>query len=846
MTTCKRQYTIKVTEGNAWRLLLRLKSQTYVSSKPVDVDIEARHLENISIEVGGKQWTDYSVEDEGVLLNIPATMPRGVYSVKLTATYFDVDICAAYFECFAIVPWSYQSTAGNYIPESPVATEAAYIYVGAIDDAELEALKAAWRLKIAAAEAAKAAAEAAREDFDTKAETLTGTIGSQQDTIGSQQDTIASQQRTIAEQGSVVQQLSQPIGGMLTEINTGKQEIVNALTGKGVHSSTSKSLSQIADDVDSINQNTVIDVTVNPYENPVVTDLFSGLLINEEMARSFEGRFEGYNGYYVIEFAGPTTSTYSLTLRDADAYWTSDGHFYVQSDYGNSNVVHNWDIYSLTDGRCFVVYLFADEDWDCNIQNYNTANEQHSLVIGGRPKSITIVNCQFGMGIFNLNKIDRCELDLRFDNNMLNMYIYIIATEIYMKNQITGTIYNLAFPETETLNGVSSYAGIGNYSDYNYFRYIQKYLLLPKLKYCTVSLGYGNGQKTTQLYLPELLEMQGALGYQDNNLRYMLTSFVAPKLQKMAAAAGNVGNGVEAIFLDYTFVVTPVLDSLEELSMEIVGGNGQFNRAYFSLYAKEINVPKLKKVHAVSNAEYVSLSRSTILESINLPMLEEIDHNFQVYGLNEDIVLPALQTAFCGARFAESNTVLRNIYAPQCTTFTSNAAEVIYNCTSMRRLVLGKLIRRSDFSNQMTNAKLFNSNMSGKTGSDDVIHVELGQGAWENTGTGSMIRAYFKYWKPTLAVSNSDSSLVQYELDYLEEYYPQMYATVETEIGKTISQMTNLDIFLYNFQHFLAERLADVSGTNNIDFSNHVYNVLTQNIKDIIVNKGWTITAYNV
>lgn len=203
--TCKRQYTIKVTEGNAWGLLLRLKSQTYVSSKPVDVDIEARHLENISIEVGGKQWDDYSVEDEGVLVNIPATMACGVYSVKLTATYFDVDICAAYFECFAIVPWSYQSTAGNYIPESPVATEAAYIYVGVIDDAELEALKAAWRLKIAAAEAAKAAAEAAREEFDTKAETLTGTIGSQQDTIGSQQDTITSQQRTIAEQEDTIE-----------------------------------------------------------------------------------------------------------------------------------------------------------------------------------------------------------------------------------------------------------------------------------------------------------------------------------------------------------------------------------------------------------------------------------------------------------------------------------------------------------------------------------------------------------------------------------------------------------------------------------------------------------------
>lgn len=172
MMNCNKQYTIKVTEGNAFGLLLQLKSRTFQSSVPIDEDIDATHLEDIVIKVNNEEFTDFTADESGVLMNIPADMAVGTYNVELTGSYYDVEIRAGYFQCFSIVPWSYQSDAVNYIPGSPIATEAAYVVVGIIDDQELEDLKAELRLKIAAAEAAKEAADQAKEDFDEKAEAL--------------------------------------------------------------------------------------------------------------------------------------------------------------------------------------------------------------------------------------------------------------------------------------------------------------------------------------------------------------------------------------------------------------------------------------------------------------------------------------------------------------------------------------------------------------------------------------------------------------------------------------------------------------------------------------------------
>lgn len=120
--TCEKQYTIKVTEGNEWGLLLTLKTRTYESDQPIDEDIDVAMLQDIVITVDGEEWTAWTIDDNGILLTIPADEPLGPHNVELTGTYYGIPIRAAYFECFTIMPWSYMSDAGNYLPDSPIAS----------------------------------------------------------------------------------------------------------------------------------------------------------------------------------------------------------------------------------------------------------------------------------------------------------------------------------------------------------------------------------------------------------------------------------------------------------------------------------------------------------------------------------------------------------------------------------------------------------------------------------------------------------------------------------------------------------------------------------------------------
>ena len=167
-----KQYTINVTYGNEFDLVLRLKSRTFESSKPIDEDIDATKLENLVVKIGNEVWTDVRTDESGVICHIPADLPIGTYNVYLTATYNGVAIRAAYFECLNIPNWSYKSDAENYLPGSPIVSDAAYIIGGPLTDEEVEELKAELRLKIAAAEEAKEAYEQAKADFDAKAEGL--------------------------------------------------------------------------------------------------------------------------------------------------------------------------------------------------------------------------------------------------------------------------------------------------------------------------------------------------------------------------------------------------------------------------------------------------------------------------------------------------------------------------------------------------------------------------------------------------------------------------------------------------------------------------------------------------
>lgn len=164
-------YTIRIVAGNSFTLVLPLKMRTYLATVPFDEDIDIMALVGCKVTIGGVEYA-CTLDPSGVQVAVPDGLAQGTYDIILTAEYHGAQIRAAYFEALQSVAYNKDSDAVQYIAGSPIVAQAAYVIGGALTDAELEALKAEYRQKIADAEAAEAAAEAAKEAYDRKAEQL--------------------------------------------------------------------------------------------------------------------------------------------------------------------------------------------------------------------------------------------------------------------------------------------------------------------------------------------------------------------------------------------------------------------------------------------------------------------------------------------------------------------------------------------------------------------------------------------------------------------------------------------------------------------------------------------------
>lgn len=210
---CK-QFTIKVTQGNAWQLLLPLRTAHWEQDKQIVENVDVDALHDIVVYVDGEEWQDWAMDDRGPLLTIPADMPFGAHNVEMTATYFGVEIRAAYFECFTIVRWSYESNTGQFIPDAPITGEAAYVYIGITDDQEIDALKAELRRKIAAANAAKEQYEAMAQEYAEKIAEL---------------DDLATKTDVTTSTGTTAQNIATNEAHTAANITAAKNEILAAL-----------------------------------------------------------------------------------------------------------------------------------------------------------------------------------------------------------------------------------------------------------------------------------------------------------------------------------------------------------------------------------------------------------------------------------------------------------------------------------------------------------------------------------------------------------------------------------------------------------------------------------------
>ena len=165
--------TVKVPKGNAFGLLLPFKTARWEDAELVPDNIDIRYLEDVVITIDDQPWEDYEMDERGPIVHIGADdFDLGAHNATIEATYAGVAIRGAFYECFTIVEWSFESNVEQHLPDSPLIAETSYIYVGITDDAELEALKQQYREATAACETARLAYEAAKEELEEKAEQL--------------------------------------------------------------------------------------------------------------------------------------------------------------------------------------------------------------------------------------------------------------------------------------------------------------------------------------------------------------------------------------------------------------------------------------------------------------------------------------------------------------------------------------------------------------------------------------------------------------------------------------------------------------------------------------------------
>lgn len=182
---------------------------------------------------------------------------------------------------------------------------------------------------------------------------------------------------------------------VLTELNNGKQKMVDALATKNVQSSTNKTLSAIASDVRSIAQSPITidggemyekqlfgaatDKT-NAYEQPdsPIWNLYQVMvnLLND-------GRFLTYGGIVLCEYSKSEPDILLVGAGAGGAYLTSDDDVYYE------DITHTWHDYDDRKENRWVAYFLANEFIDFTIPSPSPYRIHIGRKVGHIKSSVT-------------------------------------------------------------------------------------------------------------------------------------------------------------------------------------------------------------------------------------------------------------------------------------------------------------------------------------------------------------------------------------------------------------------------------------------------------------------------
>lgn len=125
---------IKVTEGNSFILAIPLIA---INAAGEESPIQVEDLTELVCRVYSPCGCEYGVSvssiENRIFLQVPATMPRGVYNVDTTARRDEQRISLRLKDCFEIVAWDKQSNWQDYIIDGVVELPTQPTIIGAMN-----------------------------------------------------------------------------------------------------------------------------------------------------------------------------------------------------------------------------------------------------------------------------------------------------------------------------------------------------------------------------------------------------------------------------------------------------------------------------------------------------------------------------------------------------------------------------------------------------------------------------------------------------------------------------------------------------------------------------------------
>lgn len=390
----------KITEGNAFALNIR--QAVWRTLGGVIQPLLASELVDVHLYVGSgtskSTATEYSVTADGDTISavMPATLKRGVYRTWMTALYQGREVASACECAFEIVAFDEH---GIYAPERIDGQPCVYLQGASMTDTEIEQYKARLLELQQQREQEVQALEAERKRIADIVVQLDGiATETKQDELAQQlvlikqaisetakasdiptdyarNETLLANTMLLAEKASQssVSDLANEMASRLAEvrasidtitaidsdIRAGKAALAENIRLKGVSSSETDTLIDMANEVRSITQQPITFVSSEEYEKQLFgsqtnTDVAyeqDGPLWNLYKVMTDllnDGRFITYGGIVLAEYDLRYPSIALSGAGAGGAYFTSDGAFYtydVTHVWSDDNMANRWVAY---------------------------------------------------------------------------------------------------------------------------------------------------------------------------------------------------------------------------------------------------------------------------------------------------------------------------------------------------------------------------------------------------------------------------------------------------------------------------------------------------------------------